>query len=50
LSVGVLYALEIEKERERDKEGENEELECRRALCLQGCIHPLHQSERERKR
>ncbi len=23
-------------------------LECGRALCLQGCAHPLHQSERER--
>jgi hypothetical protein len=38
-------------ERERDKEGENEEcLECRHALCLQGCVHPLHSSEREKER
>jgi hypothetical protein len=31
--------------------GENEEcLQCRRALCFQGCTHPLHQLERERER
>ncbi len=36
---------------ESEKEGENEEhLECGRALCLQGCAHPLHWSERERGR
>ncbi len=23
---------------------------CRRALCLQGCTHPLHRSEREREK
>jgi len=28
----------------------NEEcLECGHALCLQGCAHPLHRSERERE-
>jgi hypothetical protein len=27
-----------------------EEVVCGRALCLQGCAHPLHQSERERER
>ncbi len=40
-----------ERERERDKGVDNEEhLECERALCLQGCEHPLHQSEREREK
>ncbi len=40
---------ERERERESKKEGENEErLECGHALCLQGCAHPLHWSERER--
>jgi hypothetical protein len=33
---------EREREREIDKEGENEELDCGRALCLQGCIDHLH--------
>jgi hypothetical protein len=34
-----------------ETEGENDEhLECRCALCLHGCIHPLHWSERERVR
>ncbi len=27
-----------------------ERLECGCALCLQGCAHPLHWSERERER
>jgi hypothetical protein len=26
------------------------EFDCGHALCLQGCTHPLHQSERERER
>jgi hypothetical protein len=27
-----------------------ESLKCGCALCLQGCTHPLHQSERERQK
>jgi hypothetical protein len=26
------------------------DLECGHALCLQGCTHPLHRSEREREK
>ncbi len=27
-----------------------ERFECGRALCFQGCAHPLHQSETEKER
>ncbi len=40
--MGVLYVCKAAHTEEH--------LECRHALCLQGCSHPLQQTEREKER